>query len=506
MQGCAIAAILIALAANAARAEGPPFELRELPGVGRIVAAEFADLDGDARTDLFAVSFSGLPPDESRSLRVYYQRSDGSFPEAADWSGPLPSGAAAYDVVDLPDGPGRELVVLRRRRLSVLSFAEREASARDIPIDGPPTIALTEDERGFDRLPLLRPELGDPLRFALPGLGEIIIVETSGEIISRLDVGSRANFFLPPSPGPLLSESEAEIYFDLPKVNIGDVDGDGRPDLIASTRHEIRVFRQREGGAFFEGADRVLALERMSEGDHIRGSGSVRVAASDFNADGRVDLLITHTSGGLFRATTVAGVHLNRDGRWDLDEADQLFRTEGGFSTWQLQDLDGDGRGELLAVRMPIGILEIIEFFVTRSLDAEVLIYRAPLSGGFSQRPSFKRNLSLAFNFETMRPRGFIPTFQADVNGDGHRDFLDSGGGDAVKIALGGEGWEYKKRAAQMKLDSDGRIRFGDVDTDGLADFLIYDPQRPESPIRIGINRGTLDTRLKIGPTTPAAR
>ncbi len=77
------------------------------------------------------------------------------------------------------------------------------------------------------------------------------------------------------------------------------------------------------------------------------------------------------------------------------------------------------------------------------------------------------------------------------MNGDGFLDFLDSGGGKELKVALGGPKWKYD-RTARMKFDTDGRIRFGDFDGDGLSDFVIYDPRRSGTTVRIGINKGTL--------------
>ena len=55
----------------------------------------------------------------------------------------------------------------------------------------------------------------------------------------------------------------------------------------------------------------------------------------------------------------------------------------------------------------------------------------------------------------------------------------------------------YRKRVARQDFDSSGRIRFGDFDGDGLADFLLYDHRRPDTPLRLGVNRGVL-------PGTPA--
>ncbi|MFP8877603.1 MAG: hypothetical protein VCB99_11990, partial [Myxococcota bacterium] len=50
----------------------------------------------------------------------------------------------------------------------------------------------------------------------------------------------------------------------------------------------------------------------------------------------------------------------------------------------------------------------------------------------------------------------------------------------------------FGQRHAAQPLDTLGRIRFGELQGDDLADFVIYDPRRPRSPIRIGWNLGTL--------------
>ena len=91
------AAVLPLVPGGSARAEDP-FALRSVPSAGRTAAAELADLDGDDRTDLVAAVFDGIPPNDSRELRVWFQRADGALPDAPDLSLRLPDGSGAYDV------------------------------------------------------------------------------------------------------------------------------------------------------------------------------------------------------------------------------------------------------------------------------------------------------------------------------------------------------------------------------------------------------------------------
>jgi hypothetical protein len=483
-----VAAPIAAGLAGAAPAQAP-FEERLIPSPGRTAAAELADLDGDGRADLVAAVFSGIPPRDSRELRVHFQRPNGALPEAPDATLALPEGSAAYDVADLGDGPGLELVLLRRDRLSVVAFPGREALVRDLPVAGP-TVAAARDERGLDRLRMVRPEL--PGRLLVPGLGELFLLDPADGSQARLDVGARSNYFLSPRPGPNVGENELETYYDFPRIDAADVDGDGRADLVASNRFEIRVFLQDGQGGFPARPDRAIDVGRISEEDLIRGSGLVRLRAEDFDGDGRADLVVTYTSGGLLRARARTTLHRNRGGTWDLARADQELACERCFVTCDLLDLEGDGRVELLEARVPLGILELVEILLTRSIDAEVAIYARGRELPFGPLPWFEERIGIGFRFDTFEPRGFFPTLRADWNGDGALDRLGSGDGRALEVYLGGSSAALRTRVASQPFDTAGSLRIGDLDGDGLPDLLVFDRTRPGSPIRIGANRGVL--------------
>ena len=484
------AAIGLALAVSAAAED--PFAIQSLALPGRVVSADLVDLDGDARGDLLCMHIEGIPPEERRAVDVFYQRPDRTFPAAPDWSAPLPAGSAAYDLADLDARAGAELILLRRDRLTLLSLAGRVPALRDLAVGPEPTIALAEDERGVDRLAIARAGLADEPRLVVPGLGTTIVLAPSGELLGRLDVGARANYYLPRRPGPLVSESEAEIYYDHPRISVGDVDGDGRGDITSATRHELRVFLQDAHGHFPERASRSAALRLLAPEDHMRNTGSVRVDGVDLDGDRRLDLLISHTAGSVFSATTEVRIHMNRGGHWNLTKPDQQFRSEGGLTGNVVIDLDGDGRVELIETRLPAGVLAVVEAIVTRALDADVSIYRRGEQSPFDAKPWYRWTLDVPFSFATFRSLGFIPTLEVDLNGDGIHDLLGSGAGDRLEVRLGRKEPGYGALDASQALDTGGRIRFGDLDGDGLTDFVLYDPRRPGTPVHVGVNRGVL--------------
>jgi hypothetical protein len=486
-----LAAILIALLGRDAAAQTSAFEIQTIASTGRTVAAELADLDGDGRAELLSIVARGVGPDEAREIQVRNIDAAGRVSSKPSWSAPVPAGAAGYDLADLDGQPGAELLLLERDGVAVLSRRDGATSWRHLLVPMPPTAAVGPDERGLDRLRLARPELGAG-RVLVPGLGEAWLLGAHGEAIARLAVGGRANYLVPTRPGPEIGESELELYFDVPTLQSGDVDGDGRADVVASSRHTIRIFLQRKDGSFPRDPDRDLPFRLMDMDDQVRNSGSVRSELFDLDRDGRADLLVSQTSGGLMRAKNHTRIHLNRGGTFDLAHPDHEYVREGGVAADQLVDLDGDGRPEWLRIFLPFGLLEMAELFVQRSVDVDVSVFRPDEHGGFEREPWITRALSFSFDFETLRPRGFAAPLTDDWNRDGYRDWLASADGKAVEVWLGGPSHRFASAQSRDPVDSSGRVSTGDLDGDGLPDFVVYDPRRTDVPLYVGRNRGNL--------------
>jgi hypothetical protein len=496
-------ATLLLLAPGGAHAQAGPadaFALQSLPVAGRVVAAEIADTDGDGRAELLLVVARGTVPDETREIRVHAPGADGRLAETPAWSAPLPPAAVMYDVADLDGRPGAELLLLERDGVRVLSRAGGDASWRKLLVAAGPTAGVRPDERGLDRVRLVRPELGAG-RLLVPGLDEAWVLGANGESIARLAIGGRANYLITPRPGPAISENELEIYFDVPTLHVADLDGDARGDVVASSRHGLRIFRQRDGGGFPDEPDGELLFRLIPLEDQVRNTGSVRAEVADLDGDGRADLLVSHASGGLVRAVNRTRIHRNRGGSFDLAKPDQVVEKSGGVAGDELVDVDGDGRVEWLRVFVPLGLLELAELFVQRQVDLEAALHRPDAERPFAEPAALVRRFSVPMDFETLRPRGFVPTLREDWNRDGYRDLVTAGNGQTIEIWLGGPGRDFARIDASQALDTGGRLRPGDLDGDGLPDFVLYDPRRADAPVRVGANRGVLPgTRASIHP------
>ena len=487
-------ASIVGTMAPQAFADDAIFEIQKIPNQGRSVAAELADFDGDQRKDLMVVSIEGIPPAESRTIRVYLQQDDGSLLSKPDHSISLPRWSTFYDVADLQDTPGEELVLLRPDGVTILSLADSSGKQWDFPTSGPSTVGVSDDERGFDRIRLVYFDIAPEPIILVPQIGAMSILTTTGATLTQIDVARRGNYFVVPRSGPIAVESDIQLFLDSPKVGTGDVDGDGRVDIVTSTRHELRVFLQSENGSYAREANTIQALGLVTQRDHIRGSGIVVTTTGDIDGDGRLDLLISHVEGSFSDATTSTFIFRNRDGGWNLDEPDDSFVNEGALGSDLLVDIDQDNRLELVRLQLKFSVFEIIELFLSREVDSQLTIHRLDADGHYNLKPWVKRKISTGISFDTFRSKGFIPPVGIDLNADGYVDMLSSANGKGMEVYLGGGKKPFARRTAIQRFPTVGVIHFTDFDDDGLPDFVLFDPQDFGLPIQVGLNRGELPT------------
>jgi hypothetical protein len=71
-------------------------------------------------------------------------------------------------------------------------------------------------------------------------------------------------------------------------------------------------------------------------------------------------------------------------------------------------------------------------------------------------------------------------------------DVVTSANGKGIEIFLGTENEPFAGRTAMQKMSATGRIRFTDYDDDGLLDFVLYNTQSFDAPVKTGRNLGVL--------------
>lgn len=236
-----------------------------------------------------------------------------------------------------------------------------------------------------------------------------------------------------------------------------DLDGDGRPDLLASNYWQ-------NGISIYRSAAPLLFGVQEFHGTATHGGPSQII---DYDGDGVPDVVsLSFGSGNPVR------VH--------------EFRGRGDGSLEPKVSLDTDlAVGASASTRVLNGALEI----VVSERSGNLGLIRLKKTGIQVERlyagPGF--DLSCVF---------------ADVNGDGIPDIIDTsdeaGSSEPVFITLGsadGTFLERKRISQERHLSFPVKVRAGDIDGDGAVDLVILDFQSPALSLFLGDGNGNFDQR-----------
>jgi FG-GAP-like repeat len=215
-----------------------------------------ADFTGDGRRDVFMSASARVNTTQWRFF-LYRQRSDGLLARPQSWrfspAGNVPSWALRYGV-----------------------------AAGDLDGDRKADVAAARGQ-GIDLFYQRRGGLDDPKLLRTPfAADDVIIADLNGTRRNELVVDSSRGVLVY-RRGNRGWQKSRPVSLRLDIVRVGDVTGDGRPDLVG-TRHfdQIRIYPQRPGGKFGD------AIVLRVEGDDSPLSGSI--ALGDFTGDGRRDI------------------------------------------------------------------------------------------------------------------------------------------------------------------------------------------------------------------------
>ncbi len=265
-------------------------------GAGVTKRSDLGDIDGDGDLDLFAAGTG----------KMFRNDGTGQFTEIA-------SAQVALEVTSALDSAGRFVDVDGDGSIDLVL----PASTRLLLNDG-----TGEFWPGVVRpIPFVpeRSNSGATSAFDADGDGDIDVI-AQGRLMQNDGTGQF-------EVGLVFAEEPN----DMRDVVVGDLDGDGQPDVLARIGFQTRLFVSTGGGNFDDQTDTRLPPGFASDALHL----------DDFDGDGDLDVVARVGSASVFLINTGAGVF--------VDETNQRIPSSALFAL-DAGDADGDGDIDLVTV------------------------------------------------------------------------------------------------------------------------------------------------------------
>jgi hypothetical protein len=309
---CIVVALALGVAASSALAPAPSFAAPKSYATGFWPSGlAVADVNGDGRADLATANYG----EGANSVSVLLNGGSGRFREGREYVVGESPGSVAIGELNGDRKPDLAVANEETNSVSVLlnSGDGTFGGRRDYPTGGAPVSVAIGDLNADGR-----PDLA-VANFVVPDVNITGVPGTVSVLLNSGDGGFQAKVDYRTGRRPL-------------QVVIGDLTGDGQPDLATGNRSDtVSVLANAGNGSFAPPVDSRA------------GSGPRAVAIADLSGDGRLDLATANTN------ADVNTVSVLINGGRGIFRPKRDYRAGNGPFAIAIGDVNGDGRPDLAA-------------------------------------------------------------------------------------------------------------------------------------------------------------
>jgi hypothetical protein len=285
-----------------------------------------------------------------------------------------------------------------------------------------------------------------------------------------------------------------QAVFRLPRIFVEDFNGDGLADLLLTEQESVTVYLHQSDGHFSPKPSATFVFPvRPSEKD-AETSLSFLSTPVDVNGDGFVDMILTLTRGtGKFLERKIEiFLFMNRQKPDEhfSPQPDQTITVDGITPGIIVQDVNGDGRGDLLLSSIQVGFWNIVKNLISKRVNLDTAIYLLRNDNRYAEQPDFRWKTSYQLDLtHGVQFRGTWPALGGDFTGDGHRDLLIARDEEIAIYPRKLDGAFFSHPLKQSGVLTSPFMRIVDLNGDGRDDLLFYEKKR-DGKISVLLNTG----------------
>ncbi|CAB1063155.1 hypothetical protein D1BOALGB6SA_7938 [Olavius sp. associated proteobacterium Delta 1] len=493
------------------------FSAQSLTVDGKKLSVNPADLDGRGSLEIVVVSKTGVYPKEKRWISIFSADASAQYSKTARQRWEIEQAATILDVGDVAPSPGKEIFYLTGHGISYYPQEENgNFSTTPNNLLSFPTITVFPAAGSLPRGRLIADwKRNGRNMLLLPQFDSLVFFDRRGsdgwQKVDRVLVVPRTFLFSDQVNDGAFRDFSLHTEFRLPKIFVEDFNGDGFSDLLLTEQESVTVYLHQSDGHFATKPSATIVFPVRPSGKDADTSLSFLLTPVDVNGDNFADMILTLTKGtGKFLERKIKIFIFWNQQKPDYpfaSQPDQTITVDGITPGVKIEDVNGDGRADLLFSSIRVGFWNIVKNLISKRVNLGTSIYLLRSDNQYPTKPDFHLKTSYQLDLtHGIRFHGTWPTLGGDFTGDGHKDLLIARDKKIAIYPKNQEGDLFSKPLTQSEVFTSPFLNIVDLNGDGRDDLLFYEKKRA-GKISILLNTGEWKDKFSLEkksmPTDP---